>query len=76
MLWLSFWYATAIGDHHELQPMVGRLALASVASGLRLTINLASSNVQPASEKDKAVLYRPEDAQHFDDEPQIQAEQH
>jgi len=31
MLWLSFWYATAIGDHHELQPMVGRLALASVA---------------------------------------------
>ena len=56
--------------------IVGRLALASVASGLRLTINLASSNVQPASEKDKAVLYRPEDAQHFDDEPQIQAEQH
>jgi hypothetical protein len=53
-----------------------RLTLASVASGLRLTINLASSNVQPASEKDKAVLYRPEDAQHFDDEPQIQAEQH
>src|SRR5438552_2394290 len=54
--------------------LVGRLALASVASGLRLTINLASSNVQPASEKDKAVLYRPEDAQHFDDEPPLQAE--
>ena len=33
MLWLSFWYATAIGDHHELQPMVGRQALASVACG-------------------------------------------
>jgi hypothetical protein len=56
--------------------IVGRLALASVASGLGLTINLASSDVQPASEKDKAVLYRPENAQHFDDKPQIQAEQH
>jgi len=84
MLWLSFW----LRDRHREYPaadlaraqqdgaIVGRLALASVASGLRLTINLASSNVQPASEKDKAVLYRPEDAQHFDDEPQIQAEQH
>jgi len=33
MLLPSFWYATAIGDHHELQPMVGRQALASVACG-------------------------------------------
>ena len=84
MLWLSFW----LRDRHREYPaadlaraqqdgaMLGRLALARVASGFRLTINLASSNVQPASEKDKTVLYRPENAQHFDDKPQIQAEQH
>jgi hypothetical protein len=53
-----------------------RLTLASVASGFRLTINVDSSNVQPASEKDKAILHGPEHAQHFDDKPQIQAEQH
>jgi len=52
-----------------------RLALASVASGFRLTINVDSSNVQPASEKDKAILHGPEHAQHFDDKPQAQAEQ-
>ena len=56
--------------------MLGRLAIASVAYGLRLTINVDSSNVQPASEKDKAILHGPEHAQHFDDKPQIQAEQH
>src|SRR5205814_10191497 len=53
-----------------------RLTLASGASGFRLTINVDSSNVQPASEKDKAILHGPEHAQHFDDKPQIQAEQH
>src|SRR5438045_9628331 len=37
--------------------MLGRLVLASVASGFRLTINVDSSNVQPASEKDKAILH-------------------
>ena len=83
MLWLSFWLC----DRHREYPaadfardqqdgaMLGRLVLASVASGFRLTINVDSSNVQPASEKDKAVLYRPENAQHFDDKPQVQAEQ-
>ena len=84
MLWLSFW----LRDRHREYPaadfardqqdgaMLGRLALASVASGFRLTINVDSSNVQPASEKDKAILHGPEHAQHFDDKPQIQAEQH
>ena len=56
---------------------VGHLGFASVlGSGTRLPISVASSDVQPASEKDEAVLYRPEDVQHFDDKPQIQAEQH
>jgi hypothetical protein len=32
-------------------PMVGRLALAGVASGLRRTIDLAASDVQPGREK-------------------------
>ena len=84
MLWLSFW----LRDRHREYPAadfardqqdgatLGRLVLASVGSGTRLPIDLGSSNVQPASEKDKAVLYRPEDAQYFDDKPQIQAEQH
>jgi hypothetical protein len=84
MLWLSFW----LRDRHRRYPAayfasdqqdganVGLLMLPSVGSGTRLPINLASSDVQPASEKDKAVLYRPENAQHFDDKPQIQAEQH
>src|SRR5438105_15163271 len=52
-----------------------RLALASVGSGTRLPIDLASSDVQPASEKDEAVLYCPENAQYLNDEQQIQAEQ-
>ena len=83
MLWLSFWLC----DRHREYPaadfardqqdgaMLGRLVLASVASGLRLTINVDSSNVQPASEKDKAILHGPEHAQQFNDKPQIQAEQ-
>jgi hypothetical protein len=56
--------------------MVGHLVLASVlGSGTRLPIDVVSSDVQPASEKDKAVLYGPEHVQDFNDEPQIQAEQ-
>ena len=70
ILWLSFW----VRDRHGVK--LGSLVLARGASGGSLAINLASSDVQPASEKDKAVLYRPENAQHFDDKPQIQAEQH
>ena len=56
--------------------IVGPLALPTVVSGLRLTIDLASSDVQPAREKDQAILYCPENAHHLNDEPQIQAEQH
>ena len=85
MLWLSFW----LRDRHRQHPHpaadfasdqkeganAGPLVLASVVSGLRLTIDLASSDVQPAGEKDETILYRPEHARYFDDEPQIQAEQ-
>jgi hypothetical protein len=53
----------------------GLLVLASVGSGTRLPIDVVSSDVHPASEKDKAVLYGPEHVQDFNDEPQIQAEQ-
>jgi hypothetical protein len=86
MLWLSFW----LRDGHRQHPHpaadfasdqqeganAGPLVLASVVSGLRLTIDLASSDVQPAGEKDQAVLYCPENAQYLNDEPRIQAEQH
>src|SRR6476469_7501817 len=36
--------------------MVGPLVLASVGSGTRLLVDVVSSDVQPASEQDKAVL--------------------
>ena len=83
MLWLSFW----LRDSHRQCPVadfardqqdganIGPLVLASVGSGTRLPIDVASSDVQPAGEKDETVLYRPEHARYFDDEPQIQAEQ-
>ena len=83
MLWLSFW----LRDRHREYPAadfardqqdgtnIGPLVLASVGSGTRLPIDLASSDVQPASEKDEAVLYCPENAQYLNDEQQIQAEQ-
>jgi hypothetical protein len=51
------------------------LAIGSVASVARRAIDLASSDVQPASEKDKTILYRSEHAQYFNDKPQIDAEQ-
>lgn len=85
MIWLSFWLRDRHRRHHHPAAdfasdqqdgaKVGPLVLASVASGTRLTIDLALSNVQPASEKDKAILYRPEHTQHFNDKPQIEAEQ-
>ena len=53
----------------------GPLVIGSVASNARRAIDLASSDVQPASEKDKAILYRSEHAQYFSDKPQIEAEQ-
>ena len=52
-----------------------RLALAGVDSGVPLAISLASRDIQPASKKDEAILHGPERAQHFNDKPQIQAEQ-
>jgi hypothetical protein len=86
MLWLSFWLRDRHRQLHD--PVadfasdqqdganVGHLVLASVlGSGTRLPIDVVSSDVQPASEKDKAVLYGPEHVQDFNDEPQIQAEQ-
>jgi hypothetical protein len=51
------------------------LAPVGVASGVGLTIDLASSDIQPPGEKDEAILYCSEHAQHFNDKPQIQAEQ-
>lgn len=69
ILWLIFW----VGDRHgvKLRSLVpGRAA--SVGS---LAINLALSDVKPASEEDETILYRPEHAQHFNDKPQIEAEQ-
>ena len=83
MLWLSFW----LRDRHRQYPVadfasdqkgdanVGHLGFASVlGSGTRLPIGVASSDVQPACEKDEAVLYCPENVQYLNDEPQIQAE--
>ena len=49
--------------------------IGSVAFNARRAIDLASSDVQPASEKDEAVLYCPENAQYLNDEQQIQVEQ-
>jgi len=83
MLWLSFW----LRDSHRQCPVadfardqqdganIGPLVVASVGAGSRLPINVTSSDVQPASEKE-AILYRPEHAQHFSDKPQIEGEQH
>ena len=69
ILWLSFW----VRDRHRVK--LGSLVLARGASGGSLAINLASSDVQPASEQDETVLYCPEHAQHLNHKPQIEAEQ-
>ena len=44
-----------------------RLTLAGVVSGVPLAISLASSDIQPASKKDEAILHGPEHAQHFNE---------
>lgn len=85
MLWLSFWLRDRHRQHHHPAAdfasdqqdgaTIGPLVLAIAVSGTRLTIDLASSDVQPASEKDEAILNRPEHAQHLYDKPQIQPEQ-
>jgi len=85
ILWLSLWVRDRHWQHHDPAAdfasdqqdgaNVGPLVLASTVSGTGLTIDLASSDVQPASEKDEAILNRPEYAQHLYDKPQIQPEQ-
>jgi hypothetical protein len=72
MLWLSFWPRDRHRRHHHRAAdfasdqqdgaNVSPLALARV-SGTRLTIDLVSSDVQPAGEKDQTILYCPENAQ-------------
>src|SRR6266853_6850847 len=69
LLWLSFW----VRDRRGVK--LGSLVLAMGASGGSLAINLASSDVQPASEQDEAILHGPEHAQHLNHKPQIEAEQ-
>ena len=85
MLWLSAWLRDRQRQHHQPAAdftshqqdgaKVIPLVLGGVGSGNRLTIDLASSDVQPPGEKDQAILYCPEDAYNLNDEPQIQAEQ-
>src|SRR5258707_7790076 len=69
MLWLAFW----VRDRHGVK--LGSLVLARGASGGSLAIDLASSDVQPASKKDEAILHGPEHAQHLNHKPQIETEQ-
>ena len=86
LLRLSFWLHDRLGKHRHLPGDVASeqqegakvvpLVLATVGSGTGLTIDLASGDVQPAGEKDKAILYRPEHAQHFNNKPKIEPEQH
>jgi hypothetical protein len=89
ILWLSFWVRDGRrqqnrATHHPASDFtivqrdsanVGALVLPTVASAIGLAIDVGPSDVQPASEKDKAFLYRPEHAQHFNDKPQIEAKQ-
>ena len=80
ILWVSFWMRDRRRPYREMLPgershELGPLVISSLASGARRAIDLDSSDVQPASEKDKAILYRFERAQYFSDKPQIQAEQ-
>jgi hypothetical protein len=79
ILWLSFWVRDGRrqqnrATHHPASDFtivqrdsanVGALVLPTVASAIGLAIDVGPSDVQPASEKDKAFLYRPEHAQHF-----------
>ena len=66
---LSFWVRD--GRRRQLESLV----LGRAASGGSPTIDLASGDVQPSSEQDKTILYRPEHAQHLNHKPQIEAEQ-
>jgi hypothetical protein len=59
------------GLQTDVAIVVRPLAPVSIASGRGLAIHVAPSDVQPAGEKDEAILYRPEHAQHLNDKPQI-----
>jgi hypothetical protein len=70
MLWLSFWLRDHHRRHHnpaadfasdkQGNVKVDPLVLAGIVSGVRLTIDLAASDVQPAGLKDEAILYSSE----------------
>ena len=88
ILWLSFWMRdrlqrparsqhppSAFASDRQHGAMVAPLSIPVVGSAVRLAIDLGTSDIQPASEKDKAILYRPEHAQYLSNKPQIQAEQ-
>jgi len=87
ILWLSFWMRDRLqrparssqqppsAVDHQHGAMVAPLAIPVVGSAVRLAIDLATSDIQPASEKDKAILYSLEHAQYLSNKPQIQAEQ-
>lgn len=90
LLWLSFWagdrrrsqgqpilppapdFTVGQQDSVDKDALVIRIA----ASTIRPTIAGVTSDVQPAGEKDEAILYRSEHAQYFNDKPQVQPEQH
>ena len=69
ILWLSFW------ARDGRRPQLDSLVFGTAASGGSLTIDLASSDVQPAGEQDETILDCPEHAQHLNHKPQIEAEQ-
>jgi hypothetical protein len=81
IVWLSFWMRDRRRPYREVQSGEwSRQSLFNRASeqqdnGARRAIDLASSDVQPVSEKHEAILYRPEHAQYLNDKPEIQAEQ-
>jgi hypothetical protein len=81
IFWLSFWMRDRRRPYREGQSGEwSRQSLFNRASeqqdnGARRAIDLASSDVQPASEKHEAILYHPEHDQYLNDKPQIQAKQ-
>jgi hypothetical protein len=86
ILWLSFWLRDGHRRHDRPTPSDftihqqdsangGPLVLLTIASTIGLPIDVAPSDVQPASEEDKTILHCSEDVQYFHDKPQIEAEQ-
>ena len=88
ILWLSFWlrdghrrydrptrHRVDFTIHQQDSANSGPLVLPTIASTIGLPIDVALSDVQPASEEDKTILHCSEDVQYFHDKPQIGAEQ-